>query len=208
MAKLYFRYGAMGSSKTANALMVCYNYEEKGQKAIILKPRVDKRDGDVTIRSRIGLEREGMYAEDFLDNVRTNWLPLLGPENEKPSEGEWTQYQCIIVDEVQFLKRSRSTFLRISWIILISRSSATGCVQISRALFLKGQRGSSRWQTGSRRSRRSAGAEGERILTRDSRTGRSSGPVNRSFSGRMRAMCRSAGGTSKKEIWVKKAGKT
>ena len=37
MAKLYFRYGAMGSSKTANALMVCYNYEEKGQKAIILK---------------------------------------------------------------------------------------------------------------------------------------------------------------------------
>ena len=111
MAKLYFRYGAMGSSKTANALMVCYNYEEKGQKAIILKPRVDKRDGDVTIRSRIGLEREGMYAEDFLDNVRTNWLPLLGPENEKPSEGEWTQYQCIIVDEVQFLKKEQIDLL-------------------------------------------------------------------------------------------------
>ena len=91
MAKLYFRYGAMGSSKTANALMVCYNYEEKGQKAIILKPRVDKRDGDMTIRSRIGLEREGMYAEEFLDNVRTNWLPPLGPENERPAEGEWTQ---------------------------------------------------------------------------------------------------------------------
>ena len=190
MAKLYFRYGAMGSSKTANALMVCYNYEEKGQKAIILKPRVDKRDGDVTIRSRIGLEREGMYAEEFLENVRTNWLPLLGPENERPAEGEWTQYQCIIVDEVQFLKKEQID------------------VQISRALFLKGQRGSSRWQTGSRRSRRSAGAEGERILTRGSRTVKFSGPENRSFSGRMRAMCRSAGGTSKKEIWVKKAGKT
>ena len=49
MAKLYFRYGAMGSSKTANALMVRYNYEEKGQYAVILKPRLDKRDGAKTI---------------------------------------------------------------------------------------------------------------------------------------------------------------
>ncbi|MBP3879072.1 MAG: thymidine kinase [Lachnospiraceae bacterium] len=103
MAKLYFRYGAMGSSKTANALMVHYNYEEKGQNALLLKPRVDSRDGAVTIRSRIGLSREGMYAEDFLENVKTKWLPLLGPKNEKPSGGEWTQYQCIIVDEAQFL---------------------------------------------------------------------------------------------------------
>ena len=41
MAKLYFRYGAMGSSKTANALMVKYNYEEKGQIPVLLKPRTD-----------------------------------------------------------------------------------------------------------------------------------------------------------------------
>jgi thymidine kinase len=45
MAKLYFRYGVMGSSKTANALMVNYNYEERGQKALLTKPAVDRRDG-------------------------------------------------------------------------------------------------------------------------------------------------------------------
>ena len=45
MAKLYFRYGAMGSSKSANILMVRYNYEERGQYAVLLKPRTDNRDG-------------------------------------------------------------------------------------------------------------------------------------------------------------------
>ena len=43
MAKLYFRYGAMGSSKSANVLMVRYNYEERGQYAVLLKPRTDQR---------------------------------------------------------------------------------------------------------------------------------------------------------------------
>ena len=46
MAKLYFRYGAMGSSKSANILMVRYNYEEPGQYAVLLKPRTDNRDGE------------------------------------------------------------------------------------------------------------------------------------------------------------------
>lgn len=41
MAKLYFRYGVMGSSKTANALMVRYNYEERGQVALLVKPEID-----------------------------------------------------------------------------------------------------------------------------------------------------------------------
>ena len=43
MAKLYFRYGAMGSSKTANAIMVRYNYLERGQKVLMLKPKLDSR---------------------------------------------------------------------------------------------------------------------------------------------------------------------
>lgn len=43
MAQLYFKYGAMGSSKTANALMARFNYEERGQKALLVKPRVDMR---------------------------------------------------------------------------------------------------------------------------------------------------------------------
>ena len=50
MAKLFFRYGAMGSSKTANALMVEYNYRERGKQAIMAKPKTDTRDGENIIR--------------------------------------------------------------------------------------------------------------------------------------------------------------
>ena len=53
MAKLFFRYGAMGSSKTANALMVEYNYRERGKKALLAKPQTDKRDGELVIKSYI-----------------------------------------------------------------------------------------------------------------------------------------------------------
>ncbi|MEG1520377.1 MAG: hypothetical protein RR458_05250, partial [Clostridia bacterium] len=44
MSKLYFKYGAMGSSKTAQALMVKFNYEEKGYKVALMKPSIDTRD--------------------------------------------------------------------------------------------------------------------------------------------------------------------
>ena len=85
MAKLIFRYGAMGSSKTANALMVRYNYYEKDKKVLLLKPNCENRDGEKIIRSRIGLEEPCEFAEDFLADYT----------------GE--HYDCIIVDEVQFL---------------------------------------------------------------------------------------------------------
>ncbi len=85
MPKLIFRYGAMGSSKTANALMVRYNYVEKGKKVVLLKPKCENRDGEKTIRSRIGLEDPCEFAEEFLEQY----------------SGEL--YDCIIVDEVQFL---------------------------------------------------------------------------------------------------------
>lgn len=55
MAKLYFKYGAMGSSKTANALITKFNYEERGMKVWLIKPSIDVRDGVGTVRSRIGL---------------------------------------------------------------------------------------------------------------------------------------------------------
>lgn len=55
MAQLYFKYGAMGSSKTANALMARFNYEERGQETLMVKPRLDTRDGDHMVTSRIGL---------------------------------------------------------------------------------------------------------------------------------------------------------
>ena len=67
MAKLHFRYGAMGSSKTANALMVEYNYRERGKKALLVKPKIDSRDGDRVLRSRIGLEGEGIYLEELVE---------------------------------------------------------------------------------------------------------------------------------------------
>ena len=65
MAKLYFKYGAMGSSKTAQALITKFNYEERGMKVWLIKPALDTRDGKATIRSRIGLSAEcDTVAED------------------------------------------------------------------------------------------------------------------------------------------------
>ena len=87
MAKLYFRYGAMGSSKTANAIMVQYNYEERGQKALMVKPALENRDGARVVASRSGLQAECEFIED---------LTL-----EKAKE-----YDCIIVDEAQFLTKA------------------------------------------------------------------------------------------------------
>ena len=56
MAKLYFKYSAMGSSKTAQALITKFNYEERGMKVWLLKPSTDQRDGIHMLHSRIGLE--------------------------------------------------------------------------------------------------------------------------------------------------------
>ncbi len=88
MAKLYFRYGAMGSSKTANAIMVQYNYGERHQKVLMVKPRLDNRDGARTIRSRCGLASECVYMEEVGD------MDLTG-------------YDCVIVDEAQFLTKEQ-----------------------------------------------------------------------------------------------------
>lgn len=95
MAKLYFYYGAMGSSKTANALMTHFNYEEVGQKALLCKPKLDTRDGATKLRSRIGLERECIFLEDLV----------------KMEEDAIRSYDCIIVDEVQFAAPEQIDFL-------------------------------------------------------------------------------------------------
>ena len=58
MAKLYYKYGAMGSSKTAQALITKFNYEERDMKVWLIKPSLDDRDGKTILRSRIGLEAE------------------------------------------------------------------------------------------------------------------------------------------------------
>ncbi len=98
MAKLYFRYGAMGSSKTANALMVHYNYLERGSNAVLLKPKLEKRDGEKIIKSRIGLESECDYVEDFIADIGNDW------EAAK-------KYDAVIVDECQFLSSEQVDWL-------------------------------------------------------------------------------------------------
>ena len=95
MAKLYFRYGAMDSSKTANALMVRYNYLEKKQNPVLLKPKLENRDGETMIRSRIGLEAECEFVEDFLKKAEEEWL--------SGKSDDYRKIDCIIVDEAQFL---------------------------------------------------------------------------------------------------------
>ena len=67
MAKLYFKYGAMGSSKTATALITKYNYEERGMKVWLIKPSADLRDGAQVIRSRIGLGAEAQAIAPEMD---------------------------------------------------------------------------------------------------------------------------------------------
>lgn len=94
MAKLYFRHGAMGSSKTANALMVEYNYYERGKKALLLKPRLDSRDGESVIKSRMGLLKECGFVENFV----------------RMTDEEILKYDCVIIDEAQFCTREEIIF--------------------------------------------------------------------------------------------------
>ena len=98
MAKLYFRYGAMGSSKSANILMVRYNYEERGQYAVLLKPRTDNRDGQWEIRSRMGLAAPAEYVDNFLKEISKIW-------NETDTEYLYhgKKVDAILIDEAQFL---------------------------------------------------------------------------------------------------------
>ena len=98
MAKLYFRYGAMGSSKSANILMVRYNYEERGQYAVLLKPRTDNRDGEHEIQSRIGLSAPAEYVDEFLKEIAEFWDDEI---SEYTYHGK--RVDAILVDEAQFL---------------------------------------------------------------------------------------------------------
>lgn len=94
MSKLYFRYGVMGCSKTANALMCKFNFEQQGFKVLLLKSLIDTRDmkdNDIIVHSRIGLESPcvGFSKSD-------NLIDLFNKECQK------AKYDIIIVDECQF----------------------------------------------------------------------------------------------------------
>lgn len=98
MAKLYFKYGAMGSSKTANALITKFNYEERGMRVWLIKPALDDRDGADIIRSRIGLEEHAYIARSETD-LYAEFSKLEG-------------YHAIIADECQFFTSAQIDQLR------------------------------------------------------------------------------------------------
>ena len=100
MAKLYFKYGAMGSSKTAQALITKYNYEENEMNVWLIKPSADTRDGADILRSRIGLQAT---------------VEIITPQMDIVSQFEMTQKgKCdvIIVDECQFMSEKHIDDLR------------------------------------------------------------------------------------------------
>ena len=100
MAKLYFKYGAMGSSKTAQALITKYNYEENDLKVWLIKPSADTRDGAQILRSRIGLEAEVEVIPPEADI----YARFLG--------GKARRSDVIIVDECQFMTEKQIDQLR------------------------------------------------------------------------------------------------
>ena len=100
MAKLYFKYGAMGSSKTAQALITKYNYEENDLRVWLIKPSADTRDGETILRSRIGLEARVEVIAPGTD------VYLLFQDTQ---EG---RCDVIIVDECQFMTAAQIDQLR------------------------------------------------------------------------------------------------
>ena len=100
MAKLYFKYGAMGSSKTAQALITKYNYEENDMKVWLLKPSADTRDGVSILRSRIGLEAEVEIATPDANIYDRYVAEHVG------------KCDAVIVDECQFLTPGQIDQLR------------------------------------------------------------------------------------------------
>ena len=97
--KMYFYYGAMGSSKTANALMTRFSWEDKGKKVALLKPSIDNRDGVDIVKSRAGLMAKAIliYPDCKIKDV------LDAPVEE---------YDNLIVDEAQFLSKVQVDELR------------------------------------------------------------------------------------------------
>lgn len=89
MAKLYFKYGAMGSSKSAQALITQFNYEELGMAVWLIKPSVDVRDGADIVRSRIGLARRAQV--------------IFPQDNLLDAFAQAGTFDVIIADEAQFL---------------------------------------------------------------------------------------------------------
>lgn len=100
MAKLYFKYGAMGSSKTAQALMTKFNYEEKGRRVWLIKPSTDTRDGYDIVASRVGLKAHADVIKQE-DDIYDSFVNL-----------KKCRADAVIADECQFFTMQQIDELR------------------------------------------------------------------------------------------------
>jgi thymidine kinase len=108
MAKLYFRYGAVSSTKTMNLLAVVHNYRVQEKPVVLLKPALDTRFGEDEVKSRAGLQQKA----DYLIYPETNILKLFR------GMGTSCELFCVLVDEAQFLDSAQIDQLRmltVSW---------------------------------------------------------------------------------------------
>ena len=127
MAKLYFRYGAMNSGKSTALMQVAHNYEERGMKVVVIKPRIDTKAKD-KISSRIGIDRQVDHLIDKNEDVRDYIYKL---DNVK----------CVLVDEVQFLSSKQIDQLLF---ITIEKDIPVICYGIRTDFKLNGFEGSTR----------------------------------------------------------------
>lgn len=103
MSKLYFRYGTLNSSKTANALMVAHNYEEQNKKVLMFKPSIDTRSVKGLIESRVGIKHgcididENFNFFNYINKLLINYK----------------DFDCLIIDECQFLTSKQVKELRM-----------------------------------------------------------------------------------------------
>ncbi len=97
MAKLYFYYSAMNAGKTTTLLQSAYNYQERGMQTLIFKPRIDRRDAETSVRSRIGLQAPAQLFDHDEDLLR------LARRVRERAGG----IDCVLVDEAQFCTRAQ-----------------------------------------------------------------------------------------------------
>ncbi|WP_392486203.1 thymidine kinase [Haloimpatiens sp. FM7315] len=131
MSKLYFRYGAMNCGKSTNLLQVAYNYEERGMKVLIIKPKIDTKGAD-RIVSRLGISKK----VDMLISEDEDIYALV--ENEVKINGK---LDCILVDEVQFMKKHHIDEL---FKIAVKKDIPTICYGLRTDFLMNGFEGSER----------------------------------------------------------------
>lgn len=103
MKKLYFRYGAMNAGKTLALLSVAHNYEELGNNVLILKPSIDTK-GKECITSRVGLSRKVDLLVSPTIDIKEWFAKIIT---------SYSNTECILVDEAQFLTEAQVNQLRV-----------------------------------------------------------------------------------------------